>query len=92
MGWFGRCVVALCVAAAAIGVPNDGVRADVPQVPTGTWTAGGAFGEIPRDAASAVLPDGRLVVSGGLDRGRAASRADRDLRSRLRDLAAGRDR
>jgi MBG domain/Divergent InlB B-repeat domain/Kelch motif len=41
------------------------VRADVPQVPTGTWAPGGAFGDIPRDVASAVLPDGRLLVTGG---------------------------
>jgi hypothetical protein len=41
------------------------VRADVPQVPTGTWAAGGQFGDIPRDVASAVLPDGRLLVTGG---------------------------
>ena len=41
------------------------VRANVPQVPTGTWAPGGAFGNIPRDVASAVLPDGRLVVTGG---------------------------
>jgi len=41
------------------------VRADVPQVPTGTWAAGGQFGDIPRDVASTVLPDGRLLVTGG---------------------------
>jgi hypothetical protein len=41
------------------------VRADVPQVPTGTWTTGGSLEGIPRDVASTVLPDGRLLVTGG---------------------------
>ena len=43
------------------------LRADVPQVATGTWTTGGPFGDLPRDVASTVLPDGRLVVTGGSD-------------------------
>ena len=62
-----RYVAGLCAAATAIALSGYGVRADVPQVPTGTWASAGLFGDIPADAASAVLPDGRLVVSGGLD-------------------------
>src|SRR5688500_16402461 len=65
MGRLARGIMALCAAAAAVALSTNGLRADVPQVPTGTWTAAGAFAELPRDAASAVLPDGRLVVSGG---------------------------
>jgi len=49
----------------AIAMLGYAVRADVPQVPTGTWAPGGPFGDIPRDVASAVLPDGRLLVTGG---------------------------
>ena len=62
-----RYVAGLCAAATAIALSGYGVRADVPQVPTGTWASAGLFGDIPADAASAVLPNGRLVVSGGLD-------------------------
>jgi hypothetical protein len=49
----------------AIAMLGYAGRADVPQVPTGTWAPGGPFGDIPRDVASAVLPDGRLLVTGG---------------------------
>ncbi len=65
MGRLARGIVALCIAAAAVALSTNGLLADVPQVPTGTWTAAGGFAELPRDAASAVLPDGKLVVSGG---------------------------
>ena len=41
------------------------LRADVPQVATGAWTAAGEFGTLPNGAASTVLPDGRLMVAGG---------------------------
>ena len=61
-----RYAAAVCVCAAAVAFLGYAVQADVPQVPTGTWMAGGAFGEIPKDVASAVLADGRLVVTGGL--------------------------
>src|SRR3954470_23536808 len=65
MDRFGRYAAAVCVCVSIIALLGHAVRADVPQVPTGTWMAGGAFGKIPRDAASAVLADGRLVVAGG---------------------------
>ncbi|HEU4938874.1 MAG TPA: kelch repeat-containing protein [Vicinamibacterales bacterium] len=59
---FARYATASLVMIAMLGYV---VRADVPQVPTGTWAPGGSFGDIPRDVASAVLPDGRLLVTGG---------------------------
>ena len=59
---FARYATASLVMIAMLGYV---VRADVPQVPTGTWAPGGSFGNIPRDVASAVLPDGRLLVTGG---------------------------
>src|SRR5262245_48898105 len=62
---FGRYAAAVCVGVSIVALLGYAVQADVPQVPTGTWMAGGAFGEIPSDAASAVLADGRLFVSGG---------------------------
>src|SRR5262252_5115873 len=61
----GRYAVPVCLTVAVIALCGFGVRADVPQVPTGTWTPGGPFGDVPRDAASAVLAEGRLVVAGG---------------------------
>jgi len=60
---FARYATATVVMVAMLGYA---ARADVPQVPTGTWADGGQFGDIPRDVASAVLPDGRLLVIGGV--------------------------
>ena len=59
---FARYAAASFVLVAMLGYV---VRADVPQVPTGTWAPGGQFGNVPRDVATAVLPDGRLLVTGG---------------------------
>ncbi len=59
---FARYATASVVVIAMLGYV---VRADVPQVPTGTWAPGGQVGDIPSDVASAVLPDGRLLVTGG---------------------------
>ena len=50
-----RHAAAWCLGVSVIALVGYAVRADVPQVPTGTWTAGGPFGDIPRDVASAVL-------------------------------------
>src|SRR5262245_32395672 len=61
----GRYAATVLVSASVIAMFGYAVRADVPQVPTGTWTAAGLIGEIPRDAASTALADGRLVVIGG---------------------------
>ncbi len=41
------------------------LRADVPQVASGTWAAAGEVGTIPPGAASVALSDGRLLVAGG---------------------------
>ena len=41
------------------------LRADVPQVASGTWAPAGDVGAIPNGAASVVLPDGRVLVAGG---------------------------
>ena len=56
---FAAGVAAVIVSFSLIG------RATVPNVPTGTWIPANDFGSIPVDAASTVLPDGRLVVAGG---------------------------
>ena len=37
-----RYVAGLCAAATAIALSGYGVRADVPQVPTGTWASAGS--------------------------------------------------
>ena len=65
MNRLARYAAAAGVVVFMIALLGHAVRADVPQVPTGTWTAGGPFGQIPSDVASAVLPDGRLLVTGG---------------------------
>ena len=39
--------------------------AAVPSVPSNNWLPAAPFGEIPAGAASAILPDGRVVVAGG---------------------------
>ena len=41
------------------------VRADIPQVASGTWTASGELGRTPAGGASVGLADGRLLVVGG---------------------------
>ena len=41
------------------------LRADVPQVASGTWVAAGEVGTIPTGAASVALADGRVLVTGG---------------------------
>ena len=45
------------------------LSADAPQVQTGSWMAAGEFGNLPSGAASAALPDGRLMVAGGTTNG-----------------------
>ena len=45
------------------------VRANVPQVASGTWLAAGDVGAIPTGAASVALPDGRVLVAGGQTNG-----------------------
>jgi VCBS repeat-containing protein len=41
------------------------VRAEIPQVASGTWVTAGQVGTIPTGAASVGLSDGRLLVAGG---------------------------
>ena len=41
------------------------LRADIPQVASGTWVAAGDVGTIPTGAASVGLADGRVLVAGG---------------------------
>jgi len=57
------------IVAMAVGAVIGGsfLRADVPQVATGSWMEmqSGPFGDALPGAASAVLPDGKVVVAGG---------------------------
>ena len=48
------------------------LRADVPRVASGTWSAAGEIA-IPSGAASVALADGRVVVAGGLSDGNQSS-------------------
>jgi len=49
---------------ALIAMLGYAVRADVPQVPSGTWAAAGEAA-VPNGAVSVALADGRVVVAGG---------------------------
>ena len=58
--------VAAVLAAALLATSSWLVlRADVPQVASGTWAPAGDVGAIPNGAASVALPDGRVLVAGG---------------------------
>src|SRR6478672_3615597 len=58
--------IAAVLAAALLAVSSWLVlRADVPQVASGTWAPAGDVGAIPNGAASVALPDGRVLVAGG---------------------------
>ncbi|HZJ33000.1 MAG TPA: hypothetical protein VFD21_15595, partial [Vicinamibacterales bacterium] len=57
-----RRVVFAAVLAAVVGAGQWlMLKADVPQVAAGTWASAGGFGPVPDGAASATLPDGRMV-------------------------------
>src|SRR5690242_7605165 len=54
------------------------IRASVPQVPSNTWAATGDMAQPRAGAASTLLYDGHVLVTGGLDgSGAAAATAER---------------
>ena len=55
-------ILATVIAVASLGLM---LKADVPQVASGTWVSAGEIGTVPSGAASAPLQDGRLLVAGG---------------------------
>ncbi len=63
--------MALLVAAALA------LRADAPQVPSRTWAPTGDLAHGRSGAAATLLPDGRVLVSGGLDQSEVTASAER---------------
>jgi hypothetical protein len=58
-----------CLGVSVITFSEYVAQAEIPPVPTGTGIEMGVpFGEIARDVASMVLPDGRLMGTGDSDR------------------------
>jgi hypothetical protein len=60
-----RSLAALFVVITIAASTRPALRADIPSVASGSWMTVGEVGAIPAGAASAALPDGRLLVAGG---------------------------
>lgn len=61
-----KTVVALVVFSALTASSLLVLRADIPQVASGAWVPAGELGAVPSGAASVALPDGRVLVAGGV--------------------------
>src|SRR3954453_18526388 len=64
-----RAWAALAVIALLAGAPWLALRADIPHVDSGTWLAAGELGALPVGATAVGLPDGRVLVAGGMQDG-----------------------
>ena len=61
-----KTVVALVVFSALTASSLLVLRADIPQVASGAWVPAGELGTVLSGAASVALPDGRVLVAGGV--------------------------
>ena len=68
-----RSWAAFVVMALLAGAPWLALRADIPHVGSGTWLTAGDVGELPAGASAVGLPDGRVLVAGGMHEGAPAA-------------------